>query len=708
MQRWDLETERQDVLAGAAHAAGIGAFSWELRTGELVWDAPLLDVFGYDETTFDATMASFERRVHPEDLPRVNAALRAAIETRGDYHADFRVVRPDGSVRWLTARGQAQGGDVAERVIGACTDTTLLREGAARLQRTLESMAVGYLQLDTDWRIGYVNAEGRRVLGAVGELVGHVLWELFPATVGTQYETNYRRAVQTRQTVSFDAYYPAPLDAWFEMRAVPTDDGLSLYFLDVTARRLAQEASDREARRSALLAAVATALAENPDPTAALLAVCQVLVPALGDWAIASLVADGSSNWRHRLTDVTSWHEDPGQREVLAAYRGLRVTALTDSSPVAVALVSAAPASTDRSGLSRPGVLLADGPAHRLLTQLNPFATVVLPLRGRGHTRGLLTVVNGVGRGAFSAAEITALREVTGAVGLALDNAHLIAVQRDYSERLQRSLLAELPEPDHLELVARYVPAADGAQVGGDWYDAFMVHDGATCMVIGDVTGHDQDAAVQMAQVRNVLRGIAHSLPGTPAEVLRALDSAMHDLAIGALTTAVLARVEQDAVDASRGLRTIRWSSAGHLPPLLLDPLLFGTEGSAEFLDRPSDLLLGLDADFERHDHTAHLRTGSTILFYTDGLVERRGENLEVGLARLRATAARFAALPLQEFCDALLRELAVDSEDDVALLALRAHDESRPRPPEAGPELLADDLLAPDRPRTVSSHLLS
>ena len=256
---------------------------------------------------------------------------------------------------------------------------------------------------------------------------------------------------------------------------------------------------------------------------------------------------------------------------------------------------------------------------------------------------------------------------------------------RRIAEALQRSLLTAPPQPDHLQIAVRYLPAAADAAVGGDWYDAFLV-DGATSLVIGDVAGHDQDAAVAMAQVRNTLRGIGHALGEPPAAVLAALDRAMRDLPIRALATAVLASIEQSEADAELGLRTFRWSSAGHLPPLLIQP-----DGEAELLRRPSDLLLGLAPDIPRQDHSVPLHPGATVLLYTDGLVERRGEDLDDGLEWLRSTAARLAraSVPLEALCDQLLGELRDDVEDDIALLALRAHPEHLPRPQEAGPRLV-------------------
>ena len=260
-------------------------------------------------------------------------------------------------------------------------------------------------------------------------------------------------------------------------------------------------------------------------------------------------------------------------------------------------------------------------------------------------------------------------------------------VTRRLSEALQRSLLTAPPQPDHLQIAVRYLPAAQDAQVGGDWYDAFLTRGGTTSLVIGDVAGHDQDAAATMAQVRNLLRGVAQVMGEPPAAVLAGLDAALADLAVGALATAVLAQVEQDERDAELGLRVLRWSNAGHPPPLLVRP-----DGTAELLTRPVDLLLGIDADTLRADHTQVLEPGVTVLLYTDGLVERRGESLDEGLEWLRSAGARHAGLGLEQLCDALLAELGDDMEDDIAVLALRALPGDRPRPPEAGPEVLPDD----------------
>jgi serine phosphatase RsbU (regulator of sigma subunit) len=313
-------------------------------------------------------------------------------------------------------------------------------------------------------------------------------------------------------------------------------------------------------------------------------------------------------------------------------------------------------------------------------------AWVALPLETAGRRLGSLSVAWTAPR-TFAADELELLVAFAAQCAQALERigtreserlAH--AAVQGMAEALQRSLLTEPPEPDHLEVAVRYVPAALMAQVGGDWFDAFLLEDGRTALVIGDVTGHDSYAAAAMAQVRNVLRGIAHSRRDAPAAVLAALDRAMRDLAVGTLATAVLATVEQTGDDADAGLRVLRWSNAGHPPPLLLE-----VDGTVTVLEREPDLLLGVDPGAVRADHEVLLPPGATVLFYTDGLVERRDASLDQGIAWLTGAVARWGGLPLEELCDRLLEELAGAVEDDVALLALRAHPEDRPRPAEAG-----------------------
>ncbi|MGY1762504.1 PP2C family protein-serine/threonine phosphatase [Geodermatophilus sp. SYSU D00779] len=259
------------------------------------------------------------------------------------------------------------------------------------------------------------------------------------------------------------------------------------------------------------------------------------------------------------------------------------------------------------------------------------------------------------------------------------------AEQRALSDRLQQALLTPPPEPDHLQVAVRYHPAAHGAQVGGDWYDAFLQPDGATMLVIGDVVGHDSDAAAAMGQLRGLLRALAYDNDEPPSATLSRAEHVARGLAVSTMATVVLTRVERHPDVPVAGTRMLRWSNAGHLPPVLLAP-----DGSTTLLETRPELMLGIDPDAPRTDHTAELGDGYTLLLVTDGLVERRDADLDEGLATMREVLRDLGETSLEELCDTLLeRMLPVDGADDVAIVAVRAHPEDRPRPPEAGPNRL-------------------
>ncbi len=239
---------------------------------------------------------------------------------------------------------------------------------------------------------------------------------------------------------------------------------------------------------------------------------------------------------------------------------------------------------------------------------------------------------------------------------------------RGLAETLQRSLLTDPPRQPQFDISVRYRPAAREAQVGGDWYDAFLSAPGETTLVVGDVSGHDWTAAAVAGQLRSMLRGITSALAREDlGRVLGALDRALSDTGIATLATALVARVVEPPAADPDGPRTLRWSNAGHPPPLLVQP-----DGTAALLDRPSNLLLGVDPAAPRQEHAVGLGPGATVLLYTDGLIEHRGATLDDGLDRLLAAAADLAVRPVDELCDELIARLHPELTDDIALLALR------------------------------------
>ena len=554
--------------------------------------------------------------------------------------------------------------------------TRQLRASQLETQRVLDEMAIGYIALDWDFRISFLNAEGARLTGLERhEMQGNLFWDVFPGSKELAFGLVYQRVMEQRETESFEAYYPG-LDAWFEVRAVPDSTGIGLYFLDITARVRAQQSVERTSERLALLAEVSDCLARTLDAEQAMQALAATVVPALADWCIISVGGDDG------LRNVAVAHWSVDEQPHLQAYADAHLAALSPQAVVMTVMATGEPVATPKLEPEMLSHRLPDPRVRALLDHLGPTSGLAVPIRTPEHTLGVLALWQGPGSDPHDEQDVETALEIGRRAGLLIENAELYAGQRQLAEALQRSLLTEPPQPDHLEIAVRYRPAAQQAQVGGDWYDAFFTADGATCLVIGDVAGHDGEAAATMGQVRNVLRGVAYTLSEPPAAVLSALDRALLDLGVASMATAVLCRIDQSAADHRLGLRRLRWSNAGHPPPVLIEP-----DGTARLLQTEADLLLGLEPGTVRADHDVVLEPGATVLLFTDGLVERRGASIDDGLDWLVDVAGELAGLPLERFCDELLDRIGATSEDDVALLVLRAHDQHRPRPAEAAPE---------------------
>jgi hypothetical protein len=255
------------------------------------------------------------------------------------------------------------------------------------------------------------------------------------------------------------------------------------------------------------------------------------------------------------------------------------------------------------------------------------------------------------------------LRLIADSLGQALDRVRAREAERSMSEALQLSLLAWPPSAPGVEIAVRYRPAAEQAQVGGDWYDAFELDDGTLTVVVGDVTGHDVDSAVAMAQVRNLLRGVGVTLQAAPAAVLAGLDRAMQGLGVAVFATAILAQIGPPDAD---GARRMVWCNAGHLPPVVLAP-----DGRAQLLEAPPDVLLGV-AVAQRADRVTILEAGSAVVIYTDGLIERRGVALTESLAWLTGVVGGQERRSAEALADHVVDQLDAVVEDDVALLVMR------------------------------------
>jgi serine phosphatase RsbU (regulator of sigma subunit) len=575
------------------------------------------------------------------------------------------------------------------------------------LVQAVEGMERPLFVLDDEWRFRYINPAGARVIDrTVEELIGRHIWTEYPDAVGTPFEELYTRVRATGGSGSAEDWFE-PLGKWFRADAFLTDAGLVVTYDDVTeqhriideraaavtareeAAAAAAEAAaeaERAGRHLMLLGDINLAMTSTLDTDEAVDRFAHLVVPLLGDWCLVSVVENGVRR------DVGRAHRDPAMEPAMHRYVDLRVASNTTNAPVPRLLRDLRPVIVPELTDEILSTMVTDPAAREAVAPLQPFAVAAFPLIARGEVFGAITLVNGPERGAHTEAELRTAEIASRRAALALDNARLATAAQQVAERLQLSLLSPPVQPDHLELAVRYRPATQGVSIGGDWYDAFLQPDGDTVLVIGDVMGHDIEAAAAMGQVKTLVRGIAFDRLDEPAGVLRRVDHTLVGLAVPTLATALVCRVEQTAAERTAGRRRLRWASAGHPEPMLVT-----ADGAVVDLASPVGPPLGIGWLGPRVDGQAPLPEGSTLLLFTDGLFERRSVPLDEGRAQVAAILSGCAQLPLEELCDRLLAELlGADVEDDVAVLAVRAHPVHAVRPAEAGPEVVPAALPRP------------
>jgi serine phosphatase RsbU (regulator of sigma subunit) len=551
---------------------------------------------------------------------------------------------------------------------------------AAALDRLPEGVAV----FDADWTIGYVNPAGAALLGRpVPELVGRNIWVALPELGGTIFHSFLLHARSAGTPVTWAGFYP-PADRWLSATALLAGGLLQVSFRATDDRLAGRPAElpvpppgepdpgagpDRDRLR--FLAEVSEAMIATLDTGESATRLAELVVGRMCDWAVVALVGEDGGPGEEAFA-----HHDPARRKDLETYLRGRLREPAGDTAVVDALLTGEPVQVP---VIDEGTVAATLPTDELRAAWARLATrscTIVPLRARGETFGALALMNAGDRPPHTELDIAIAVEVARRGALALDNARLYGRQLKVAETLQHSLLTPPPQPDHLEIAVRYRPAASYQQVGGDWYDSFHQPDGATVLVIGDVVGHNVDAAAAMGQIRSILRGIAYDRPETPAQVLSRVDGVLTGLAVGSMATALVARLEQSPDQAEVGVRTLRWSSAGHLPPLLAR-----ADGRVDTLDTTPERLLGAESSCARSDHEIVLDPGCTVVLYTDGLVENGRTGLDEGIARLSAELARLHALPLPDLCDQLLEALVPGrADDDIAVLAVRVLPEG-PRP---------------------------
>jgi serine phosphatase RsbU (regulator of sigma subunit) len=324
----------------------------------------------------------------------------------------------------------------------------------------------------------------------------------------------------------------------------------------------------------------------------------------------------------------------------------------------------AAPPMVRRVRETRRTEQLAPGP------DTGEHGMLVVPLVSLGTVLGVLTVTPQ--SHTFAHDDVVIVTETAGRAAAALANALRFEQEREVAEQLQHAMLTELPTGPGADCAARYLPAVIGLNVGGDWYDAYHRPDGTLVLAVGDVAGHGLAAATLMGQLRTAMRAYALDL-ADPGEVLTRLHALTRHLDPDHCATAILAMVSPDG--------DMSVATAGHPPPLLRDA--DGTVRRLEFLGP----MLGLPIDHTFVAATVPLRPGATLLFYTDGLIERRDAVIDEGIDQLAAAFAVAAGSPeriADTVCEVMLRDSS--REDDTCLLVCqltpeRAHESGEPVP---------------------------
>ncbi|MFP5220327.1 MAG: SpoIIE family protein phosphatase [Actinomycetes bacterium] len=486
-----------------------------------------------------------------------------------------------------------------------------------------DAAPAGLLALDRDGTVTDVNATflswvGRRREDVVGrvrlpELLsvgGRIYWETHLSPLLLVERRVDEVALELRTA---DGRLPVLLTA-----VVDDDDAVCAVLAKAVQRsqyerelRAARASAERSAAKVQALQAATAALSRAVGVAAVSDALLDAAVGPLGAWSAALWLGDGAA----------------------LALHGTR---------------GGAPAQ-----LPDAGVLLHERVAVPLDGQ------VLVPLHGTTALRGALLVTARADPGA-DPLDLEVLTSVGQQAGLALDRAGLYEVTADVARELQDSLLAVAPPEDaRFTVAAAYRPGVEALDVGGDWYDVFLVDSDLLALVVGDVVGRGLRAASAMGQLRSAVRAL--SSPGTgPALLLAQLDRFVEQVEAAAMATLAHGRL-----DLATG--EVEYACAGHPPPVLLP-----VDGEPTLLwDGRSTPLGAFATAADRLQATVRLQPGDRLLLYTDGLVERRDRSLDDGLELLRITTGELADLPMAEAVRELTVRMLQDEvgRDDVCVL---------------------------------------
>jgi PAS domain S-box-containing protein len=425
-------------------------------------------------------------------------------------------------------------------------------------------------------------------------------------------------------------------------------------------RARANRAEAKSAReRLAFLTRAGALVAASRDRDELLDQVTRLVVPSLADHCTVFLpTADGM------LLATSVSHRSRARARLLSA---LRRHPVSPAGPLIVQRAfTSGTTQLSRDVTDEAAALTSAEPNEIGIVKLmRPRSAIATPLLGPRGPLGVIVLGRGARRPRFTETDVQVVEELGRRLTIGLANTDAFAREHAIAETLQRSLLPDtLPEIPGLDLAVRYLPATEGADVGGDWYDAFPLEGGLIGLVTGDVAGHSIASASIMGQVRSLLRGYAVDDPA-PARVLERANTA-----VTSLLPDVLASVVYAVLDPATG--DLSYANAGHPPPLIATD-----DGHAEYLDDAAGTMLGASAATSFSTGRRLLRPGTRLLFYTDGLIEDRQRDITDGLTMLAETLRHSGPGSAAQTCATVLAAMlgAARRHDDVCLLTARLAD---------------------------------
>lgn len=634
--------------------ARVGSWDWNLKTGERNIDDRLRSVYGLSAMPRRTTIDDFYARVHPEDLPKLESAVERAKQAIGVFAVEIRIRRDDGTYRWVETRGRVLADEHGEasRVIGTAVDTTEERSAKDAVARMVRHMTDGFISVDPSWHVTYANIKAEQVLGyPLAELVGRSLWNTVLGRDGGSREAAFANPPGGHD-------FRAPTDErWYHERFVPVPGGTAIYLTDISeARSREAERAEAElgaARRAARIHELTASLAEALTVEDVVSAVAHKVLPP---FEAAGVLVETVETDHLRVAGAFGFDD-----RLLRRLDGVRLTTKRPSADVVRSREPLFVAGSDEFLTLYPN-LRSEGYPREF------GAAAFLPLTASGRSIGCF-VIAFRREGSLDEEERTLLTAVSGLLAQALERARLYDAEHERAHELQRGLLPrELPETPAASAVARYVPAGERSEVGGDWYDVIPLSGDQVALVIGDVMGHGLAQAVTMARLRTAVQTLADlGLP--PNDLLAQLND---NFSLLGESFATFLYISYDP-----STRMAVFGSAGHPPPAIVEP-----DGTTRFLALPVNPPLGVATPpFDTVE--LEVPEGSLLILYTDGLVESRTRDIDTGIAALgNAITDGVAGLDgpedpaaMERLSDSVMATLRpeVGSDDDAALLIARA-----------------------------------